>query len=151
MRSRLCNICCLDALASNKGRVHNSCPASSNTVYTDVDVAQPSSVDMSRMATQTLPPPPHCSHVLPPIHTVHTCMDAGQPSSFDMGRMATLRQMRSMLHSSSVRAVGSTTVRKGLDTAGLLLLPALLLLAWHGLRVKGCVGAGGRGVGQGCR
>jgi len=31
-----------------------------------------------------------------------------------MGRMATERQMRSMLHSSSVSAVGSTTVRNGL-------------------------------------
>ncbi len=50
-----------------------------------------------------LPPP------LPP-----TCTLADQANSLAMGRMAMLMQMRSMLHSMSVTAVGRTTVRKGL-------------------------------------
>jgi hypothetical protein len=40
---------------------------------------------------------------------LHTCKLADHPNSWDIGRMAMLRQIRSMLHTSSVSAVGSTT------------------------------------------
>lgn len=66
----------------------------------------------------------------------HTCRLAGQPNSCEMGRMATLMQMRSMLHTSRARAVGSTT-RAILATS----LPA------H----RGRIGSGWAGIVRGYR